>query len=70
MTKKSDEIYLIDGSTYIYRAYHTTGGLTNSDGFPTGAVFGFTNMLMRTLREKRSQAHRRRVRFPRSHASP
>ncbi len=52
MSNKSDEIYLIDGSTYIYRAYHATGGLSNSQGFPTGAVFGFTNMLIKTLKEK------------------
>ncbi len=52
MTKKKEEIYLIDGSSYIYRAYHTTGGLSNSKGFPTGAVFGFANMLAKTLREK------------------
>lgn len=52
MAKKRDEIYLIDGSTYIHRAYHTTGGLSNSQGFPTGAVFGFANMLTKTLKEK------------------
>ena len=38
MAKKPDEIYLIDGSSYIYRAYHAMGGLSNSKGFPTGAV--------------------------------
>ena len=51
MTKKR-EIYLIDGSSYIHRAYHATGGLSNSKGFPTGAVFGFTNMIVKTLKEK------------------
>ncbi len=52
MTKSVEQLYLIDGSSYIYRAYHTLGSLSNSQGFPTGAVFGFTNMLMRTLRER------------------
>lgn len=52
MSEKAEEIYLIDGSTYIYRAYHTTGGLSNSKGAPTGAIFGFTNMLIKTLKEK------------------
>jgi len=52
MASKKDEIYLIDGSSYIYRAYHTTQGLSNSKGFPTGAIFGFTNMLVKTLKDK------------------
>lgn len=52
MATKRETIYLIDGSSYIYRAYHTTGTLSNSKGFPTGAVFGFTNMIVKTLREK------------------
>jgi len=53
MMKKTEELYLIDGSSYIYRAYHTTGTLSNSKGFPTGAIFGFTNMLVKTLRDRR-----------------
>jgi DNA polymerase I len=52
MAKKQHEIYLIDGSSYIYRAYHAMGGLSNSKGFPTGAVFGFTNMIVKTLKDK------------------
>jgi len=52
MSKKKEVIYLIDGSSYIYRAYHTTGTLSNSKGFPTGAIFGFTNMLVKTLKDK------------------
>lgn len=52
MAAKKQEIYLIDGSAYIYRAYHATKGLSNSKGFPTGAVFGFTNMIIKTLRDK------------------
>ncbi|MEW6530734.1 MAG: DNA polymerase I [Thermodesulfobacteriota bacterium] len=55
MGKKKETLYLIDGSSYIYRAYHTTGALSNSKGFPTGAVFGFTNMLVKTLRERRPE---------------
>ncbi|MHB8204354.1 MAG: DNA polymerase I, partial [Desulfomonilaceae bacterium] len=34
------------------RAYHAMGGLSNSKGFPTGAIFGFTNMIMKTLKDK------------------
>lgn len=52
MVGKKESLYLIDGSSYIHRAYHATGGLSNSKGFPTGAVFGFTNMLMKTLKDK------------------
>ncbi len=49
-TKK--KIYLIDGSAYIYRAYHAVRGLSNSQGLPTNAVFGFTNMLIKLIKEK------------------
>jgi DNA polymerase-1 len=51
--KQQEELYLIDGSSYIFRAYHTTTGLSNSAGFPTGAIFGFTNMLDKTLKDRR-----------------
>ena len=46
-------IYLIDGNSYIYRAYYAIGGLTTSKGFPTNAIYGFTNMLLKIIREKR-----------------
>jgi DNA polymerase I len=49
---KKDPIYLIDGSAYIYRAYHAVAPLNNSKGIPTNAVFGFVNMLRRLLKEK------------------
>ena len=55
MAKKPEEIYLIDGSSYIYRAYHAMGGLSNSKGFPTGAVLGFTNMIVKTMKDKAPQ---------------
>ena len=57
MTDKPNEgektLYLIDGSSYIYRAYHAIRGLSTRDGFPTNAVYGFTNMLLKILREHR-----------------
>lgn len=46
------EVYLIDGSAYIYRAYHAITPLTTSQGLPTHAVYGFFNILRRILREK------------------
>ncbi|MFC1886028.1 DNA polymerase I [Thermodesulfobacteriota bacterium] len=45
-------IYLIDGSAYIYRAYHAIRGLSNSKGLPTNAVFGFTKMMLKLMGEK------------------
>ena len=49
---KPDTIYLIDGNAYIYRAYHAIAPLSNAEGLPTHAVFGFTNILNRVLKEK------------------
>ncbi|HUU66886.1 MAG TPA: DNA polymerase I [Methyloceanibacter sp.] len=47
-----DHVYLIDGSGYIYRAYHALPPLTRpSDGLPVGAVHGFCGMLWKLLRE-------------------
>lgn len=45
-------IYLVDGSSYIHRAYHAIKNLSNSKGLPTNAIFGFTKMLMKLLDEK------------------
>jgi len=46
------EVYLVDGSAYIYRAYHAIRPLANTSGLPTHAVYGFTTILRRILREK------------------
>ncbi len=47
---KNDHLYLVDGSTYIFRAYHALPPLTRkSDGLPVGAVAGFCNMLAKLL---------------------
>ena len=46
------ELYLIDGNSYIYRAYYAIKGLSTSKGLPTNAVYGFTNMLIKILNEK------------------
>lgn len=42
---------LVDGSSYLYRAFHAMPALTNSKGFPTGAIYGVVNMLRRLLAE-------------------
>jgi DNA polymerase I len=44
-------LILIDGSSYLYRAFHALPPLNNSRGEPTGAVFGVLNMLRRFLQE-------------------
>lgn len=46
------ELYLIDGSAYIYRAYHAVKPLSNSKGLPTHAVYGFLAILRRLLKER------------------
>ena len=45
-------LVLIDGSSYLYRAFHALPPLTNAQGEPTGALFGVVNMLRATLKEK------------------
>ncbi|HKZ10682.1 MAG TPA: DNA polymerase I [Rhodanobacteraceae bacterium] len=46
------KLTLIDGSSYLYRAFHALPPLTNAAGEPTGALFGVVNMLRATLNEK------------------
>jgi DNA polymerase-1 len=45
-------LYLIDGNSYVYRAFYAIRGLTSSSGVPTNAVFGFTNMIFKILKDK------------------
>jgi len=45
------QLVLVDGSSYLYRAFHAMPGLTNSKGLPTGAVYGVVNMLKRLLND-------------------
>ncbi|MDH5511855.1 MAG: DNA polymerase I [Gammaproteobacteria bacterium] len=49
--KKASPLILVDGSSYLYRAFHAMPALTNSRGEPTGAVYGVTSMLRRLLAE-------------------
>jgi len=50
--KKGDHLYLIDGSGYLFRAYHALPPLSRkSDGLPTGAVSGYCNMLWKLLED-------------------
>jgi len=45
------DLVLVDGSSYLYRAFHALPPLTNSRGEPTGAVHGVLNMLLRLVKE-------------------
>ena len=54
MTQTADKpphLYLIDGSGFIFRAFHALPPMTRSDGTPINAVLGFTNMLLKFLME-------------------
>jgi len=46
------KLILIDGSSYLYRAFHALPPLSNAHGEPTGALFGVVNMLRATLKAK------------------
>jgi len=52
MTPKKT-LYLIDGSSYLYRAFYALGRFTNSRGMPTQAIYGFAQMLTKVIREKK-----------------
>ncbi len=55
-SKKNIRLYLIDGSAYIFRAYHALPPLTRkSDGLPVGAVSGFCNMLYKLLTDMQDE---------------
>ncbi len=51
MTDKTQTLTLVDGSSYLYRAFHALPNLTNSAGEPTGALLGVANMLRRLMKE-------------------
>ncbi|MGH8034491.1 MAG: 5'-3' exonuclease H3TH domain-containing protein, partial [Lysobacterales bacterium] len=49
---RTPALYLVDGSSYLYRAFHALPNLTNSHGEPTGALLGVANMLRRLVNEE------------------
>ena len=52
--KKGDHLFLVDGSAYIFRAYHALPPLTRkSDGLPVGAVAGYCNMIWKLVQDAR-----------------
>ena len=53
--KNGDHLFLVDGSGYIFRAYHALPPLNRkSDGLPTGAVLGFCNMIWKLVQDARN----------------
>jgi DNA polymerase-1 len=57
MARMTDHtLVLVDGSSYLYRAYHALGGLSTSDGFPTGAIHTMVGM-MQVLRRTYPAEH-------------
>ena len=55
MTDKKPPLILVDGSSYLFRAFHALPPLTNSKGQPTGAVYGVINMLNKLVEEYRPE---------------
>jgi DNA polymerase-1 len=51
-SKPKPTLYLVDGTAQLFRAYFAIRGLTNDEGLPTNAVFGFTSMLRKLLRDE------------------
>lgn len=50
-----ETLYLVDGSSYIYRAYFAIRHLSSPDGFPTNAIYGFIQMLLKLLKDYNPQ---------------
>ena len=46
------KLYLVDGTSQLFRAYFAIQGLSNDDGLPTNAVYGFTNMLRKLVQDE------------------
>ena len=47
MTQQTNKLVLVDGSSYLFRAFHAMPNLSNSQHEPTGAIYGVVNMLKR-----------------------
>lgn len=53
MRPEAPTLYVLDGSYYIFRAFHAVRELTNSKGLPTNGLFAFTNMLLNVIRDQK-----------------
>ncbi len=50
---EKETLYLVDGSSYIYRAYFAIRHLSSPKGFPTNALYGFTQMLLKLIKDRK-----------------
>jgi 5'-3' exonuclease len=55
MSEPTTRLFLIDGSSYIFRAFYAIPPLNNAAGLPTNAIFGFTNILLKFLKQYQPQ---------------
>ncbi|MDR1677143.1 MAG: hypothetical protein LBS44_01985, partial [Deltaproteobacteria bacterium] len=55
MTADKETVYLMDASAFIHRSFHALGEMSTRSGQPTGAVFGFTNTLLKLLKDNKPQ---------------
>jgi 5'-3' exonuclease len=55
MVGSCPRLFLVDGSSYIFRAFFAIPPLTNANGVPTNAIFGFTNMMLKLLNQHRPE---------------
>ncbi len=53
ISQEAGIVYLVDGSSYLHRAFHAIRNLANSKGFPTNAVLGFTKMALKLINDKK-----------------
>lgn len=51
----SKTLYIVDGSSYIFRAYYAIRSLSNSQGLPTNAIYGFTQMLLKLIADEKPE---------------
>ena len=52
MTTSSKKLYLVDGANLVFRAFYAIRGLSNSKGFPTNALYGFAQMLLKLIKDE------------------
>ncbi|HOS59768.1 MAG TPA: hypothetical protein PK661_06700, partial [Syntrophorhabdaceae bacterium] len=50
--KTTERIFLVDGHSYLYRAFYATPYLSNSKGIPTNATYAFLSMIKKLLKEE------------------
>jgi DNA polymerase-1 len=55
MLQENSRLFIIDGNSYIYRAFYAIQHLSTSKGLPTNAVFGFTRMLLKVLNQQQPE---------------